>query len=83
MLKVTRVSTYAYDVVGGSRDYHLRLDDASNVASRDNPWILDIFDSGEVNNTDAHISSETFETLEEALNFICDEENEPNEDEEL
>lgn len=83
MLKITRVSTCAYDIVGENQDYHVRFDDSSNELVADNPWYVDIFDSGEVNNTDAHIRSESFDTLQEALEFVCDEENEPNEDEEL
>ena len=77
MLQFNRISTYAYDIVGGSQDYHVRVEDSDDAE----PWCVDIFNSGEVNNINAHIASERFNTLEDAIEFISDEEGEPNEEE--
>lgn len=74
-----RVSTYAYDIDGGKRDYHVRLDDPSNSPSHENPWYVDIFNSRIQNPTAAHIKTEQFDALEDAFEFIADEEGEPNE----
>ena len=78
-MTIKRVSTYAYDVEGKKNDYHVRLDDPSNAPGPENPWYVDIFNSREVNNNKAHIRTEEHEALEDAFEFICDAEGEPNE----
>ncbi len=74
-MEITQVHDYAYDLVGKKHDYHLRLDDESNSPSHSNPWMLDVFIKEESDANVAHTQTLPFDAMEEAFDWIFNEEN--------